>query len=348
MQQNQENILVSITEAKKLLPKLMASGAQPLLVGPPACGKSAVIAEAALAAGVDFEVIVGSAWERCDVAYPYPAPEEKRMDSLLNRSMKRLVDAKATLWCLWDDLGQAHVLQPSIMQIVHGGRLNDIRISPSVKHIAASNEAGDRSGARMILEALKTRFAPHLKLVPDLDGWTEWALADGNIHPTVISFHRITDGQHLYTHKPSNSYGGSCTLRNWEKLSRFVASGITADQVFYGTVGDVAALEFGRFVRIAEQLPEPEYCFASPETAKVPDDFDARHLVLSTLAAKVEKQTLKGFFTYIERFPETLQALAVVDAAKRNKKLAADATYLKWRVEHRALFGSVVGMGGAA
>jgi hypothetical protein len=93
------------------------------------------------------------------------------------------------------------------------------------------------------------------------------------------------------------------------------------------------------FVTYADQLPVWESIIASPTTAQVPADPGACAVVAFGAIAKVGKDTMDKFMTYIERFEAEWQACFCINIAKSNKQSIAFSSkkFSEWVTKNQDL-----------
>jgi hypothetical protein len=101
--------------------------------------------------------------------------------------------------------------QAACFRLLQHGEIGGIKFGDDVFFMGAGNRMGDSSATNAMPFTLANRFE-HFNLTFTLDGWCEWALANG-VATEVIAFHRFTRGEALYPiYNDSESTAQPCGL----------------------------------------------------------------------------------------------------------------------------------------
>jgi hypothetical protein len=95
------------------------------------------------------------------------------------------------------------------------------------------------------------------------------------------------------------------------------------------------------FITVADKLPTWDAIVASPMSAKLPDDAVARCIVVFSGVARIEKDTLGKFMTYLQRMDKEWQALFATSVMKSPQKQAFCVTnkeFKDWALANQWLF----------
>src|SRR3990167_5620340 len=174
-----------------------------LIVGAPGIGKSDLVARAALRTHYTLIISHPVVNDPTDAkGLPWPDREAQSARFLPFGDLARALAAiEPTVWFL-DDLGQATpAVQASYMQLLLARLIGDHVLPDCISFIAASNRRTDRAGVSGLLEPVKSRFTAILDLDPDLDDWSEWALAN-QVRPELLAFLRFRPDL-LHNFRPS-------------------------------------------------------------------------------------------------------------------------------------------------
>lgn len=228
-----------------------------------------------------------------------------------------------------DELPQAPMaVQNAAFSLVWDRRIGDYHLPQGWHVVSAGNRASDRAGAGRLNSALANRFA-HIDMVHDLDDWCKWALGAG-VPPVVVSFIRFRPGL-LHDFNPDRKINP--TPRTWEMAARKVGKGLSPElenAALSGLIGTPVAAELLAFLRIWRKLPNPDSVFLDPMGAIVPNDAAVLYAISGALARKVGANSMGPFIQYLSRLPAEYGVIAMKDAMRRDKTLAATPAAIEW------------------
>jgi hypothetical protein len=308
-----------------------------LVAGPPGCGKSNIIEQGAERANAECMVMHPVTSDPTDFkGLPWVTKDGAKF--LAFSDLMRLIKAEAPLLCFLDDLGQApESVQAAAMQLLLKRMIGEHKVSDFVTFAAATNRRGDRAGVRGILEPVKSRFVTILHLATNIREWRKWASASGKIEPIVQAFLNFKPAL-LHEFIPSAEMTNSPSPRSWESLSRILTAfkgSIPRDiefQTIEGAVGKGAAIEFTAFSRTWASMIDPDLILTTPKTAPIPDETSSMYAVSAAIAARVEKQSMGRYCTYLERLIDhgsgEFAALSLKQALARNPELCNTPGYI--------------------
>jgi len=267
----------------------------PLLIkGAPGVGKTDLVYQACVRLGAKMKVSHPVVSDPIDFkGMPY-VDSNGEAHFLPFGDLQELVNAKELTVFFLDDLGQAPpAVQAAAMQLILARRVNGHKVSPFVTFIAATNRKADKAGVSGVLEPVKSRFVTILELVPDLDDWVKWALAEG-LPTEIIAFIRFRPGL-LHDFKPSTDITNSPCPRTVHNVSKLMGLGIPSHleyPAFAGSAGEGFAGEFLAFLKIFRSLPNPDLVLMHPEKAEVPKDPATMYALCGALSRKASDQTM--------------------------------------------------------
>lgn len=301
------------------------------LWGPPGIGKTSRVKSFAQKKGipvVDLRLSQMSPVDLRGVPYPdkekgytvfYPPAELPRVDK----------DGPEGILFLDEFPNAVRDIQAAALQILDG-RLGLWEKPPGWWIVLAGNRVSDRAGAYQILSSVANRIChipvggelPPLEMEdPRYDGhfedWKAWAFQSG-IREEVISYLNYQP-RHLYAVTKQVAYA---TPRSWEMVSRSLNYGVN-ETVIAGCVGTGIAGSFRAFLRVRQELPDPEEVLAGKQV-NLPVTPDGLYAMTGALVYRAIQTDRKGdigekplhFLRTIKRFPAEFQALAVGDLAK--------------------------------
>src|SRR4051812_12022349 len=172
------------SEVARALAALVPTRRPVYLWGPPGCGKSSVVRQAARTLNLNLVDVRATLLDPVDL-----------------RGLPRL-DGDTAVWCppaflpkggtgvlFLDELAQAAPLvQAACLQLTLDRRVGEYELPEGWSVIAASNRAEDRAGTHRLIPPLLTRFI-HLALEVSSDDWQQWAVTAG-VSPEVRAFLR--------------------------------------------------------------------------------------------------------------------------------------------------------------
>lgn len=231
-----------------------------------------------------------------------------------------------------DELNAApQAVQAACFGLVLDRKVGEYHLPPGWRIIAAGNRAGDRAAAQRMPSALANRFA-HIDVEASTEAWAEWA-NQTNLAPEVVAFIRFRPALLHNMDTAQSDLRTFPTPRAWASVAKFVNDTTDTDfrfQLVKGLVGEGAAIELEGFLRIYQNLPSLDAILTAPKQTKVPDEVAARFAIASGLARKVTQNNFKNAVIYMERMPKEFEAMMVLDAIKRNGKIAHCAAFVEW------------------
>lgn len=300
--------------------------------GPPGCGKSSVVRQAAAALSLDLIDVRATLLDPIDL-----------------RGLPRL-DADSAVWCppaflprggkgllFLDELAQAAPLvQAACLQLVLDRRIGEYELPDGWSVVAASNRAEDRAGTHRLISPLLNRFV-HLDLEVSAEDWQSWAVSS-SVVPEVRSFLQYRPGL-LFQFDPAANPRAFPTPRSWQFVSDSL-SATPADllhQVTAGCVGDGPAAEFLGFLKLYRELPDLDAVLARPDQSPVPREPAVLYALVGALVERCRQAAapLPSFVTYALRLPDEFALLALRDALAVQPKLAALPAVQQWIAKAR-------------
>lgn len=328
------NITIRPSQLRNLLAKTIPAHEPILITGKPGIGKSDVVTQACADANADCIVMHPVVSDPTDFK-GMPWIVEGGATFLPFGDLQTLISAKKLTVCFLDDLGQATpAVQAAAMQLMQARRVNGHQISKHVVFIAATNRRADRAGVQGILEPVKSRFMSIVELEPSVDDWCAWAISAG-VAPEVIAFIRFRPAL-LSDFKPSQDMSNSPSPRTWHATSRALALDLPKDlqmPAFCGAVGEGAGGEFVSFLRVWQDMVNPDVILTSPDTAPIPTEPSALYAVAMAIATRVKTASMGRYCRWLERLIDAskgeVAACSMKAALAGNSNLANTPAYIK-------------------
>ena len=216
-------------------------------------------------------------------------------------------------------------------------RLGDITVHPESFIFMTGNLSSDGVGDNMKAHT-RNRIVPVVVRKPDADEWVSWAVDNGvsaevcawvrQFPHTLASYLDGNQEGNPFIFNPKRVQQAFVSPRSLETASNIVRH---RDQLDYdvvisaltGAIGEAGARGLEAFITYADQLPVWESIIQNPTTAKIPVDAGACAVVAFGAIAKVTKETMDKFMSYIDRFEAEWQACFCINIAKSNKQSVA-------------------------
>lgn len=315
-----------------------------LIQGAPGVGKTDIVHQAAAAAGAEMILVYCATSDPTD---PKGMPAtwkdkagEQQADFIPFGYLKQMINATRPLVVFLDDVGGAPpAVQLSYMNLVHARRTGDgTPISEHVTFIAATNRRQDRAGVTGMLEPFKSRFTTIVELIPDVDAWTQWALAN-NLPTELIAFIRFRPAM-LHDFKPSPDLNNTPSPRTVANVGKLMQIGLPPEMeysVFSGAAGEGFAAEFLGFLRICRNLPNPDVILMNPDKAAIPDDPATLYALSGALSRKASDSNIERLVTYVNRMPAEFSVLTMRDVFLQKPELQSTRASISWFTEHQSV-----------
>lgn len=352
----------------------------PILIwGPPGIGKSAVIAQIAREKNLEFRDIrlaqrdptdlrgipvVATEWycRSCGKNWfsdptkiengQIVAPNCCETAVIVKRSSARWLAPsdlpKAGKGILFaDELTSAPPLnQAAMYQLILDRQLGEYHLPDGWYLIGAGNRMEDRAVVYRQSTALMNRFT-HINMEASPEDWQIWALRH-NIHPDVIAFLQFQANLLAPGFNKESSENAFPSPRTWEYVSRWLIAGLAGpalNDILDGTIGKGASLEFVQFLKVKNDLPDPNRILEKGENVKLPENrMDLKYAMVSTLAARAKGQKhFENLVQYSRHLPiEFGILLCTLLISKDEQTLAKCPSFEKWAIDHADVIAPIV------
>lgn len=290
---------MNVTHLIPAMTRHIRNGNAVLLSGPPGVGKTDITH--AIAKNLDYDILVSHpvVSDPTD-AKGFPARDGDVAKFLPFGVMaKALAATKRTIWLL-DDLGQAlPAVQAAYMQLLLARRLDDHVVPDCVTFVAATNLKGQHSGVSGILEPVKSRFAVHFSVDPDVEAWLYWAIENA-IHPYIIAYIQQKGITTLQNFVPSKSMSNSESPRTWANVNKTLATGVLdipeveypracLEEELAGSISASVAKDFCTFMQLADKLPSIDEVLLNPKGLPISTDMSIRWFITQAVGVRANK-----------------------------------------------------------
>ncbi len=247
-----------------------------------------------------------------------------------------------------DEFGQAEPdVKKTAAELLLNKRIGQWQLPPGWVVIAASNRQSDRSGVSKTYDFLINR-SWIVEIKDDLDSLVNW-MAHAGKRPECMAF-CTQNPEVVFSDGVPDKQGPWATPRSvvaaFDMLAALVQPGAPlphndkAINLLAGIIGTGAAAQVATFLRHQDDLPRWSDVLANPETAKLPKGPDGQMLVIFSLAAQVDKDSIGPVVAYARRLPKEFGVVFVNAAIKRNPGLINTKAIGDWCANNAALIAA--------
>lgn len=305
MATHQETTKVTIKELTTILRAAAERRRTVLASGAPGVGKTDAVKQ--VAEQLEYDLIIEHPSVREPIDFVgLPANVDGRAEFLPYGTLRRIIEAEQPTILFLDDLGQAPpAVQAACMQLLLAREVCGRKISDQVVMFAATNRKEDRCGVTGLLEAVKSRFATIVEVIPDVDEWCEWAL-EREVSIDVVAFIRWKPDM-LWTFEPTHAMVNQPSPRTVANAADVIGWGLPPNieyKTLSGAVGEGWTADFISFRELKSELPRIDTIFANPKRAKLPKSQGAKYSITTSLAIKITADLFGAAVTYLKRLKE--------------------------------------------
>lgn len=314
---------------------------QALITGEPGIGKTDIVSQAAKSLSYDLVKFHPAVSEPVDFK-GYPVAKDGVCRFIPDEHLNRLITTDRPTIAFADDLGQSHPsVQAAFMQILHGGQLNNQKISPCVVFCGATNDVSHQAGVQGFIEPLKSRWHSIVKLDVSVEDWVTWAYDTGQPSELIACIKAQDDL--LSDFKPSRGLDRSPDPRSWGYVGDLIhlrrKSPKEVNPVFRelvaGAVGKGPAAKFAALLELAEKAPDIDAIIRNPGSAELPqkNQPSVGYMIVTSLVRRATKQNIDNIMTYLHRLDQPLRVLCMDDMHRHKKDVCAGSKSIaQWRI----------------
>jgi ATPase family associated with various cellular activities (AAA) len=306
-----------------------------MLRGEPGIGKSSMLEAIASRLGYDSAYIDVPNMDLGDIAMPVIDHETRTTKYYPNARFK--VHNGKPVVMMFDEFSKGadpvkNMLHPCLEKA--NPRLGDVSLDNRSVIFLTGNLTTDGVGDTLKAHT-RNRIVELIVAKPSADEWIEWAIAKG-IEPEVIAwvnrFPQVlasyTDGgqaDNPYIYNPRKPMTAFVSPRSLETASNIVRTrkDNDADAVIAaltGAIGESGARDMQAYIEFADQLPTWEATISDPKNTRVPTSAGACAIVVFGAIARVTRETITPFMTYLERFEPEWQSVFAINISKTKGK----------------------------
>jgi len=306
-----------------------------LLQGEPGIGKSSILESIANDMGYGHAYIDVPNMDLGDIAMPVIDHDTKTTRYYPNARFK--IHEQKPLVIMLDEFTKGadpvkNMLHPMLEKA--NPRLGDIPISKDTIVFLTGNLTTDGVGDSLKAHS-RNRLVPVTISKPTAEEWIEWGinhdiqpevLAWVNQYPQVLASY--TDGgqnDNPYIYNPRKTQNAFVSPRSLATASNIVRTRkeLEADTVIAalsGAIGESGARDMQAYIEFADQLPTWDATIKDPKGTKLPTSAGACAITVFGAIARIDKDTITPFMTYLERFDAEWQAVFAINIAKTPSK----------------------------
>jgi hypothetical protein len=187
-------------------------------------------------------------------------------------------------------------VQASAYQIIRDKCMGDVKIGDNITIITAGNTLEDRANVYEMAKPLCNRFIHATLLPPDIDSWTDWAIAH-NVDSRIIAYLQYAPNNlfRFDADSPDNAFP---TPRGWAEYVNKSIEGVTHKNPIFqkfvaSCVGTGIAVEFTAFQRLSEKI-NFEDILKNPELIQRIEELDIQYSLISIVEEWFNKNTDKA------------------------------------------------------
>jgi len=239
---------------------------------------------------------------------------------------------------LFDDRNQVNEdIQKVLANLIQERTLHGHSLPKGWMVVSTGNRVKDKTGSRRVLSHLRNRETV-IEFEPSLQGWTEWAVANG-VSETTVGFINFRP-ELLNKYDPDKDINP--TPRAWVEGVDNLLGSVSREHwrdIVLGSVGEGAADEYMGWIQIAEQMIDLnvliEDIMRDPASAYLPSDSLMSYAIVSGLAFRANKDNLKQLITYVERISMEFVILLIMIARNADPLIIKNKAYIDFIVENQ-------------
>ncbi len=350
------------SEAIETIIDILIGGKNPLILGPPGCGKSMCLMPGGevFNALAEYEDTDPSEFGFVDLrpcvmdvsdyrGYPFPNKETKTTEWFVPDFLPTDPSSKGLL-VIEEIMNAPRGHHHALYQLTQERRLGDY-ILPDGWYIAATgNRAEDGCGVSKLPTALVNRFIC-VDFLPDAKDWGEWAGQHGVDYRVIAATRWHPDFIEAFDGKISEPQSTGRSVTAFAQI--FERSNITptrsdkngqSRRIFRmakGAMGEDDAGRMTAFLSIFARLPDVDAIVNGvSETVDVPKEIDVQIATIAQLAKMSSPDNIGNILRWVSRTTDTMKIVFAsdIETVTANALARDTADYRDWRIANSKLF----------
>lgn len=343
-------LTVNIHKAKRMAFKALLAGIVPMLWGPPAIGKSAIVHQISAENNL---FLIDERLSDCDPTDLKGFPFTDKVTGkggyypmeqfpIVGDALPFLAGTKQPYqgWLLFlDELTNADDdVKKAAYKLILDRMVGQKHLHEKCVIVAAGNDVSHGALAGELGTALQSRVL-HIEIELDFKSWMSWAI-DNDISQRIrdyLNFAENTGNSKLYTFKADHTDKTFASPRTWEFADKLLKIHGFDDEDIYpllgGAVSAGVAAEFMQFQLVYANLPKIDDILKGPDWAPVPTELSSVFAMCGTLASAMTVTNASALMKYLNRLgqnqPEYI-IITMIDAIKRDSSLKQHPEIRKW------------------
>lgn len=322
------------TQAVKCINEAINNKHSYMLWGPSGIGKSQIVQQIAKSKGIGMIDMRLSTYDPTDLKGLLYFKDDKAVWLSLGELPDVMRDGEEGILFLDEINAAPPATAAAAYRLVLDREIGNYKMPDGWSIVAAGNRESDKGVTYKMPAPLANRFI-HGEVETSFDDWIDWALHAG-IDDKTISFIRFRPGL-LHDFDPAQR--AFPTPRSWERASKYnkVADHQTRQELFNGCVGPGPGVEYSAFIKMADDLTDPDMIIMNPEESRVPADLNALYATVGALAARATPANFEAITTYAKRIKKEFQVLLIRDSAIRNRDITRTPEFAKWALANSSI-----------
>lgn len=323
---------MKIHELKPFLKSAIENGLKILIKGSPGIGKTELIREIGAEIGAEIVVWIASVSDPTDLK-GLPANVKGNAEFLPYGDLRKLIEAKHTTLCFFDDIGQATPnVQAAIMHLIQAREIGSVKISDKVVFVGATNDVGQMAGVSGLMEPLKSRWDTIVTMESDIASWSAWARKAG-VPPELIAYLNFQPAA-LCEFIPTKQLTNSPNPRTWNSVAKWMQLGVRNLEIFVGAVGQSQAVQAIAFFDLLGKLPPLADIIAAPMSATIPHELNLKYAIVAGLSRLTSPKTISPILQFLGRLPKEFEVFGVQLCFSQCPKIADETAFRDWSVNN--------------
>lgn len=332
---------VKISQATRMIEKLIKAKLVPFVVGSPGMGKSSIVHQIAAKHNL---YVIDVRLSQCDPTdiNGFPKIMGNKAGYVPMNTFPIEGDPIPDGYSGWliflDEFNAAPIsVQAAAYKLILDRMSGIYRLHPNTALVCAGNLETDNAIVQPMSTAMQSRLA-HLELIVDAKEFISYAQKAG-FHYYVTTYLQFKP-ESVYTFKADHTDNTYACPRTWEFASRILKTTDDKDpdrmQLLSGVLSEGMAREIMNWIVIHENVPTIPQIEKTPETVPVPKEISYLWALTGAIGQNCTINNVGRLITYVRRMPKDFQIVTMREAVRRSPSLMGNDQVRKWISESTA------------